>query len=136
MHYQIEDQYEFEDTKVVLIRVHDLFVDSVDNVHVTLSVCFTNIDFVQSLCCVVRNKGDFSLGMLKPVGGNPLRLSFQAVDLIQQLLVGTLCVVIYNYHVEQMAPSEFHISCCRDNFFQLLFLENGNHNIAEVESSK
>lgn len=40
------------------------------------------------------------LGVLEPVRGHPLRLALQAVDLVEQLLVGTLCVVIYDYHVE------------------------------------
>lgn len=49
--------------------------------------------------------GCVSLGVLEPVRRHPLRLALQAVDLVQQLLVGTLGVVIYDYHVEQVAPS-------------------------------
>lgn len=46
-----------------------------------------------------------ALGVLEPVRRHPLRLPLQAVDLVQQLLVGTLGVVIYDNHVEQVAPS-------------------------------
>lgn len=102
MRYYIPHQHEFEHMKVYLIYrcVRDICVDVVGNVHVTLSVFFTIIDLVQSFCGMLRNVVNFSLGMFEPVRGNPLWLSLQTVDLIQQLLVGTLCVVINNYHVE------------------------------------
>lgn len=63
-----------------------------------------------------------ALGLLEPVGRHPLGLPLQAVDLVQELLVGALRVVIDYDHVEEMPPTELHVACGRDYFFKFLFL--------------
>lgn len=66
--------------------------------------------------------GGRALGVLEPVRRDPLRLALEAVDLVEQLLVGALRVVVDDDHVEQVPPAQLHVARRRYYLFQFFLL--------------
>lgn len=59
---------------------------------------------------------------MHPAGWYPLRFAFQRIDLGQQLLISTICVVVYDYHIEEVAPACLHIAGSGYNVLELFLL--------------
>lgn len=59
---------------------------------------------------------------MNPLGGHPLRLAFQRIDLRQQLMIGALCVIVDDDHVEEMTPARFHVPSGGNDVLKLLLL--------------
>lgn len=60
--------------------------------------------------------------IMHPTGRHPLWFAFQRIDLGQQLLISTICVVVYDYHIEEMTPACLHVAGSGYNVLKLLLL--------------
>jgi len=63
-----------------------------------------------------------SLLLAQPSGGNPLWFPLQQVDLVQELLVGTVGVAVDDDHVEVVSIVLLHLSRSLDDVLQLVIV--------------
>jgi len=74
-------------------------------------------EFHRKRSCSVETVG---LLLAQPGGWHPLRFSFQQVDLVEKLLVGTVRVAVYDDHVEVVPVVVLHLSSSLDDVLQLV----------------
>lgn len=61
--------------------------------------------------------------ILDPTGWHPLWFPLQAVDLINKLMICSVCIIVNNDHIKEVTIFVFHFTSLFNNILQFIFLQ-------------